>query len=144
MARLEGHARRSTTTRRDTKMLGDHPIEVVLLATDLEASREFFAEKVGLEVVRETDYAVWFKTGNEGGLSISASTTGTADEQDQATWRVDDVRAEVVELRSRGVEILEFDTPQIKTEDGVADVGHAFAAWFVDPGKNSLSILQYK
>ena len=29
-------------------------------------------------------------------------------------------------------------------EYGVADVGHAYAAWFVDPGKNSLSILQYK
>jgi hypothetical protein len=32
----------------------------------------------------------------------------------------------------------------IKTVDGIADVGHAFAAWFVDPGKNSLSILQFK
>ena len=125
-------------------MLGDHPIEVVLLAKDLEASREFYAEKIGLEVVRETDYAVWFKTGDEGRLSISASTTGTADEQDQATWRVDNIRAEVDVLRSRGVEILEYDTPQIRTEDGVADVGHAYAAWFVDPGKNSLSILQYK
>jgi catechol 2,3-dioxygenase-like lactoylglutathione lyase family enzyme len=125
-------------------MLGDHPIEVVLLATDLAASREFYAEKVGLEVIRETEDAVWFKCDGEGALSISASSTGTADEQTQATWRVDDVRAEVEELRSRGVEILEYDTPGLKTEDGVADVGHAFAAWFVDPGRNSLSILQYK
>lgn len=57
---------------------------------------------------------------------------------------MDDVWAEVAELRSRGVEILDYDIPGIKTEDGVADVGHAFAAWFVDPGRNSLSILQYK
>ena len=125
-------------------MLSDHPIEVVLLATDLKASREFYVEKIGLEIVRETDYAVWFKCGNEGRLSISASTTGTADEQDQATWRVEDVRAEVAELRSRGVDILDYDIPGIKTEDGVADVGHALAAWFVDPGRNSLSVLQYK
>jgi catechol 2,3-dioxygenase-like lactoylglutathione lyase family enzyme len=125
-------------------MLGDYPIEVVLLATDLKASREFYAQKLGLEIVRETDYAVWFKCGNEGRLSISASTTGTADEQDQATWRVDDVASEVAELRSRGVEILELDMPGIKTVNGIADVGHAFAAWFVDPGRNSLSILQYK
>lgn len=125
-------------------MLGAHPIEVVLLATDLKASREFYVEKIGLEIVRETDYAVWFKCGNEGRLSISASTSGTADQQDQATWRVEDVMAEVTELRSRGVEIIDYDIPGIKTEDGVADVGHALAAWFVDPGKNSLSILQYK
>lgn len=124
--------------------MGNYPIEVVLLATDLEASREFYVQKIGLGVVRETDYTVWFKCGNEGRISISTSTTGTADEQDQATWRVDDVASEVGQLRSRGVEIREFDLPGIKTVDGIADVGHAFAAWFMDPGRNSLSILQYK
>jgi catechol 2,3-dioxygenase-like lactoylglutathione lyase family enzyme len=136
-------------------MLGDHPMDVLLLATDLEASRDFYANKIGLEIVFETDYAVWFRSGNECRLAIGASTTGTADEQDQATWRVDDVRAEVEQLRSRGVEILEYDMSwnraasgddigRIKTEDGVADVGHAYAAWIVDPGGNSLSILQFK
>lgn len=127
-------------------MLGDYPIEVVLLATDLQASRDFYVEKIGLEIVRETDYAVWFKCGKEGGISISSSTTGTADSQDQATWRVDDVAAEVKQLRVHGVEILDVDMPEmgIKTVDGVADVGHGFVAWFVDPGKNSLSIMQYK
>jgi len=50
----------------------------------------------------------------------------------------------VAELRSRGAEIIDYDLPEIKTKDGVADVDHAFAAWLVDPGKNSLSILQYK
>jgi len=72
-------------------MLGDFPIEVVLLATDLQASRNFYVQKIGLEIVRETDYAVWFKCGREGALSISSSTSGTTDEQDQATWRMDDV-----------------------------------------------------
>jgi len=136
-------------------MLGDHPMDVLLLATDLKASRDFYANKIGLQIVRETDYAVWFSSGNECRLAIGASTTGTADEQDRATWRVKDVRAEVEQLRSRGVEILEYDMSwnrptdgddivRIKTEDGVADVGHAYAAWFVDPGGNSLSILQFK
>ena len=125
-------------------MLGNCPIEVVLLATDLKASRDFYAEKLGLEIIRETEKAVWFKCGNEGRLSLSASTTGTADKQEQATWRVDDLAAEVAELRSRGVEIIDVDLPGIKTKDGIADVGHAFAGWFVDPGENSLSILQYK
>jgi hypothetical protein len=42
------------------------------------------------------------------------------------------------------VEILEYDTPGLKTENGVADVGFARAAWFTDPGGNVLSIIQYK
>ncbi len=125
-------------------MLGDHPIEVVLLATDLRASKDFYAQKVGLEIVREQEDAVWFKCGAEGRLSISASTTGTADEQTQASWRVDDVASEVAELRSRGIEIIEYDTPGLKTRDGIAEVSHAWVAWFTDPGNNSLSIIQYK
>jgi catechol 2,3-dioxygenase-like lactoylglutathione lyase family enzyme len=29
-------------------VLGEHPIDVVLLATDLESSKEFYAGKLGL------------------------------------------------------------------------------------------------
>ncbi len=48
------------------------------------------------------------------------------------------------ELRSRGVEIIEIDTPELKTENGIVDTGDALRAWFVDPGKNTLGIDQYK
>lgn len=47
-------------------------------------------------------------------------------------------------MRSRGVEIVELDTPELKTENGIVDTGDALHAWFVDPGKNTLGIDQYK
>jgi hypothetical protein len=75
---------------------------------------------------------------------VTASTTGTADEQTQAGWRVDDLAAELAELRSRGVQIQEYDTPELKTVDGVADMGFALEAWIVDPHGNALSIAQLK
>jgi hypothetical protein len=77
-------------------------------------------------------------------LSETKSTTGTADTQTQASWFVKDVVAEAAELRSRGVEVEECDLLGLKTEDGVADIGFALAAWIVDPGKNALGILQIK
>jgi catechol 2,3-dioxygenase-like lactoylglutathione lyase family enzyme len=124
-------------------MLGDHQIEPVLLATDLRASRDFYAQKLGLEIVSESENAVTFRCG-EGLLTVSASTTGTADEQTQAAWRVDDLASELAELRSRGVDIMEYDTPELKTEGGIVDTGDALHAWIVDPGKNTLGIDQYK
>jgi catechol 2,3-dioxygenase-like lactoylglutathione lyase family enzyme len=124
-------------------MLGDHPIEPVLLATDLQASRDFYAQKIGLEIVFEDEHTVTFQCG-AGLLTVSASTTGTADEQTQAAWRVDDLASELAELRARGVEIMEYDTPELKTENGIVDTGDALHAWFVDPGKNTLGIDQYK
>lgn len=125
-------------------MLGEHPIDVVLLATDLGSSKEFYSGKLGLEILDENEAAIVYRCGGESRLVVTASTTGTADEQTQAGWRVDDLAAELAELRSRGVQIQEYDTPELKTVDGVADVGFALEAWIVDPHGNALSIAQLK
>lgn len=125
-------------------MLGEHPMDVVLLATDLTLSKEFYAGKLGLEILDENEEAITYKCGGESQLVVTKSTTGTADEQTQAGWRVDDLAAELTELRSRGVAIQEYDMPGLKTVDGVADVGFALIAWIVDPHGNALGITQMK
>ena len=125
-------------------MLGDHPIDVVLLATDLETSKDFYAGKLGLEILNESEEAVVYQCGGDSQLSVTKSTTGTADEQTQAGWRVTDLDAELAELRSRGVEIQEYDMPGLKTVDGIADLGFARMAWIVDPHRNALAIMQLK
>jgi catechol-2,3-dioxygenase len=125
-------------------MLADHPIDVMLLATDLSVAKEFYRERVGLEVLIETEQFLTFKAGGDSRLVVTESTRGTSEEQTKASWRVDDVAEEVAELRSRGVEIAEYDSPGLKTVDGVADVGFALSAWFVDPSGNSIGLLQLK
>jgi catechol 2,3-dioxygenase-like lactoylglutathione lyase family enzyme len=125
-------------------MLGDHPITPVLLAKDLAAAREFYHDKLGLEVLTENENAIVFKCGDGTHLDVTKSTVGTADEQTQASWQVEDIRAEVAELRRRGVRVEDYDMPGLETEDGVADIGFAWAAWITDPGRNALGILQIK
>ena len=125
-------------------MLGDHPIDVVLLATDLESSKQFYAGKLGLEILEENETEVIYRCGGDSRLAVTKSTTGTADEQTQAGWRVDDLNAELAQLRSRGVEIQEYDMPGLKTDDGVVDLGFALMAWIVDPHRNALAIMQLK
>jgi catechol 2,3-dioxygenase-like lactoylglutathione lyase family enzyme len=125
-------------------MLGDHPIHPVLLAKDLAATREFYHDRVGLEILIENDDAIVFRCGGGTQLDVTKSTVGTADEQTQVSWQVPDLRAEVAELRSRGVKVEDYDMPGLKTEDGIADLGFAFAAWIVDPGGNALGVMQLK
>jgi catechol 2,3-dioxygenase-like lactoylglutathione lyase family enzyme len=125
-------------------MLGEHPITPVLLAKDLAAAREFYHDRLGLEILTESDDAIVFKCGGGTHLDVTKSTVGTADEQTQASWEVRDLRAEVAELRSRGVEVQEYDMPGLKTEDGIADLGFAWMAWIIDPGGNALAIMQLK
>jgi catechol-2,3-dioxygenase len=125
-------------------MLGDHPISPVLLARDLAAAREFYHDRVGLEILRESEDEIVFRCGGATQLAVTKSTTGTADEQTQAGWYVTDIRGEVAELRSRGVKVQDYDLPGLKTQDGIADIGFAWIAWIVDPGGNALGILQVK
>jgi catechol 2,3-dioxygenase-like lactoylglutathione lyase family enzyme len=125
-------------------MLGDHPIHPVLLAKDLPAAREFYHDRLGLELLMESDAAITLRCGGGTRLDVTRSSVGTADTQTQASWLVPDLRAEVAELRARGVEVQDYDMPGLKTEDGIADLGFALAAWVVDPGGNALGILQLK
>ena len=125
-------------------MLGEHPITPVLLAKDLAAAREFYHDRLGLEILTEGDDAIVFRCGGGTHLDVTRSTVGTADEQTQASWQVQDLRTEVAELRSRGVEVQEYDMPGLKTEDGIADLGFAWMAWIIDPGGNALAIMQFK
>jgi catechol-2,3-dioxygenase len=125
-------------------MLAEHPIDVMLLATDLAVAREFYAERVGLEILIETDDFLTFKCGGDSRLVVTLSTTVTREPQTKASWRVDDIAAEVSELRSRGVEVEEYDEPGLRTVDGIADVGFALSAWLVDPHGNTVGLLQFK
>jgi catechol 2,3-dioxygenase-like lactoylglutathione lyase family enzyme len=125
-------------------MLGDHLVFPILLTKDLKVSRAFYHDTLGLEVAREGADRIMFRCGAGSLLTLSLSTTGTADTQTQAAWRVVDLKAELADLRARGVQIQEYDAPDPKTTDGIADMGFAWAAWFVDPSNNVLGIIQPK
>jgi catechol-2,3-dioxygenase len=125
-------------------MLADHPIDPMILATDLAVAREFYGDRIGLEIVIESDDFLTFQCGGDSRLVVTRSSTGSSEPQTKASWRVSDLAAEVTELRSRGVDLQEFDAPWLRTVDGVADVGFALAAWFVDPDGNSIGLLQFK
>ena len=123
-------------------MLIEHPVDVMLLSTDLAVALSFYEGKLGLEVVLEDEQFLTFACGGDSRVVVTRSTVGTADQATKASWRVRDVVAEVAQLRARGVEVL--DLPDLGTVDGVADIGFAFAAWIVDPNRNSLGLLQLR
>jgi catechol-2,3-dioxygenase len=123
-------------------MLASYPVDVMLLATDLGVARRFYQATLGLELLLADEGFLTFGCGGDSRLVVTHSTTGTRDEATKASWRVDDLAAEVAELRSRGVQVQ--DLPELGTVDGVADLGFALAAWFVDPDHNWIGLLQLK
>jgi catechol 2,3-dioxygenase-like lactoylglutathione lyase family enzyme len=126
-------------------VFSDHPVFPILLSTDLAASRTFYHDVLGLEILREDEGdRIVFRCGAGTQLAITSSTTGTSDTQTQMAWRVPNLREAVAELRARGVRIEEYEAPAPVTVDGIADMGHSWAAWFVDPSQNVLAVVQPK
>jgi catechol 2,3-dioxygenase-like lactoylglutathione lyase family enzyme len=126
-------------------MLGDQLVFPILLSKDLAKSREFYHETLGLDILRHDEERIIFRCGSGSQVAVTLSTTGTSDTQTQLAWRVPDIRAELADLRARGVRIEAYDAPDPVTDaDGVADMGYAWAAWFLDPSRNVLAIIQPK
>jgi catechol 2,3-dioxygenase-like lactoylglutathione lyase family enzyme len=126
-------------------VLSDYPLFPILLSRDLAATRAFYEGVLGLEVAREDpNDRIVFRSGGGTQLAITLSTVGTKDSQTQMAWRVPDIHAAVADLRARGVRIEEYTAPDPVTTDGIADMGHSWAAWFIDPSGNVLAVVQPK
>jgi len=126
-------------------MLSEYPLFPILLSKDLDATRAFYHDKLGLEILREDPGdRIVFRSGGGTQLAVTLSTVGTSDTQTQMAWRVPDIHAAVSDLRARGVRIEEYSAPDPVTVDGIADMGHSWAAWFIDPSKNVLAVVQPK
>jgi catechol-2,3-dioxygenase len=125
-------------------MLADQPIDPMILATDPGAAKEFYGDRVGLDVLTESEDFLTSSCGGDSRLVVTRSTSRTSEPQTKASWRVSDLAAEVADLRAGGVEVEEYDGPGLKTVDGIADAGFARAAWLVDPHGNSIGVLQFK
>ena len=86
-------------------MLADNPIDPMILATDLGIAKQFYGDRVGLEVLVESEDFLTFRCGGDSRLVITRSASGTSERQTKASWRVSDLAAEVADLRSGGVEL---------------------------------------
>jgi catechol 2,3-dioxygenase-like lactoylglutathione lyase family enzyme len=110
-------------------MLQGHEIHPTIPATDLQRARAFYADKLGLTpafedpggLVYETAIGSWFRL-------FPTPYAGTA-QHTVAGWAVDNLEAEVAELKAKGVVFLEYDTPGIKTVDGIATMPGGLGAW---------------
>ncbi len=124
-------------------MLADRPIHTTLPAADLERARKFYTEKLGLTPESEAPGGIFYRCGGSTRFLVFP-TRGTASGQHtQMGWTVDDIEAEVADLKARGVVFEEYDTPYLKTVNSVATTGPIKAAWFKDTEGNLLGIVQF-
>lgn len=114
-----------------------------LAAADLTRARTWYADKLGLEPTRQYDDELLVYRGASHFSIYLTPSAGTA-KNTVAVWRVPDLRSEVADLRSRGVEFKDYTLRDARTVEGIytnADDG-SLLAWFVDSEGNTLGIAE--
>ena len=123
-------------------MLTDVPIVPYIPAADVSRARKFYEGKLGLKPAEEYAGGVIYECGRGSRVFMYPSGGAGTSKASTAFWAVDDVGAEVADLKARGVVFEEYDLPGIKTVNGIATSGGAKTAWFKDSEGNILAVSQ--
>ncbi|PVG83934.1 glyoxalase [Nocardioides gansuensis] len=122
-------------------MLNDSKVTANIPAADIERARSFYADKLGLTPAQENPGGLIYTTA--GGTTFFLYQTEYAGRAGHtiAQFHVPDVRAEVEDLKAKGVTFEHYDMPGVTWDGDVAsmgDMGHG--AWFKDSEDNILCI----
>jgi predicted enzyme related to lactoylglutathione lyase len=123
-------------------MLKNAPIVPYIPVADIGRARKFYEGTLGLEPKEEYGGGVIYEFGKGSRVFMYPSPGAGTSKASTAFWAVDDVAAEVAELKARGVVFEEYDMPGLKTVNGIATGRGARTAWFKDSEGNILAISQ--
>ena len=120
-------------------MLAANKLIGFITVTDYEQARAFYEGKLGFEFVKLDQFALALRAaGNM--IRISKSEAFKPAQGTGLGWEVDDIRAVVAWLMSRGVEMEKYPFVEDK-ETGIWNSPSGDSvAWFKDPDGNVLSL----
>jgi len=124
-------------------MLDNGTITANLPAADLGRARAFYADKLGLKPSQEFGgMMLVYRTASGSTFSIYQTDYAGQAGHTLAQWHVDDVDAEVADLKGKGVAFEHYDDmPGVEWNNDVASLGEmGKAAWFKDSENNILCI----
>ena len=124
-------------------MLNNGTVTANIPAGNLKRARAVYSDKLGLTPSSESEEAAMLVYETAGGTTFSVYETQFAGQAGHtiAQWHVDDVEAEVKNLKSKGGTFEEYDMPGVEWNDGIASMGEmGKAAWFKDSEGNILCL----
>jgi catechol 2,3-dioxygenase-like lactoylglutathione lyase family enzyme len=126
-------------------MLADSKAFSGFAVDDLEATKRFYGETLGLRVeVMDEEHGL-LTLHLAGGLDVLAylSPDMSPPSYTILNFEVDDIDKTVDDLTARGISFEQYGNPDLPQDDkGVMREGGPLIAWFKDPAGNTLSVLQ--
>lgn len=122
-------------------MHGATMVVATIPVSDLDRSRAFYGETLGLTQLWDNPASIRFRCGDTSELSIFRR-PGLVTEHTLAHFEVADIEATVRELEAKGVQFVDYAEGPLTTTNHIAQLGPARGAWFRDPDGNFLGLRQ--
>ena len=115
-------------------------VTCLLPVKDLARARRFYEEQLRMQPLGlKADGKFVYRCGGAE-IALFPKAEGTKAEHTALSFKVDDIRAAIRDLQSRGVSFADYDYPGLKTVEHVCVLGSEKAAWFQDTEGNILCL----
>lgn len=123
-------------------MLSSARTYATLPAADLDRARRFYEETLGFVPVDVQPRGVRYEGAGGARFLVFPSSGRASGSHTQIGFQVDDITAEVAELRSRGVVFETYEMPEFDRQTMIATFQAIRSAWFKDSEGNLIGLVQ--
>jgi len=123
-------------------MLGKADATPMIAVKDLDRSKRFYEDTLGLKAKDEWGEGVTLKSGDTR-INLYRSEFAGTNKATALTFDVDDIEKEARELKEKGIFFEQYDLPGLQRQgDLYLGEGGFKTTWFKDPDGNILSLIE--
>lgn len=123
-------------------MLANCTVQTTIPYLDFNRARQFYEEMLGFVPSRLTPGDAMYECGSGTSFILYPSQFAGTAQNTAMGFLTNDIEAEVSSLQSRGIVFEEYDYPDLKTVNSIAEIPGGRVAWFKDTEGNILGITQ--
>jgi len=123
-------------------LLSSARVNAALPAADLDRARRFYEGTLGFVPADLPAGGVRYEAAGGARFLVFLSSGRASGSHTQLGFQVDDIAAEVADLRSRGVVFETYDMPGFDRQTMIATRPEVLSAWFKDTEGNLIGLVQ--
>jgi catechol 2,3-dioxygenase-like lactoylglutathione lyase family enzyme len=124
-------------------MLSSARINATLPAADIERARRFYEGVLGFVPADVQPQGVRYEAADGAHFLVFPSSGQASGSHTQVGFQVNDIAAEVSDLRSRGVVFEAYDMPTFDRQTMIATFETVRSAWFKDTEGNLIGLVEF-
>jgi catechol 2,3-dioxygenase-like lactoylglutathione lyase family enzyme len=123
-------------------MFADREATVMVPATDVARAKAWYSDKLGLTPTRSDQYGAGYTLAGGAPMFLYRSEYAGTAKHTLITFKSPDLKADMAALRAKGVDFIDYDLPDLKTKDGLAEFGPVKNAWACDSEGNIVGFVE--